>query len=471
MDSLRITYGPEHTRKISILWNGIVPVKKKTFAGNFYELEEDAAGNKRHLWYIPGPDGEVAIFVKQNSGAITPYYIHKDYQGSYQTITDGSGNIATFNSVQQVYSFDPWGRRRNAVNWSYTGVPTSFLFDRGYTGHEHLDKFGLINMNGRVFDPALAHFLSPDNFVQAPGNTQSFNRYGYCLNNPLLYTDPTGNTWWSHLTGWSDEHNIGETILGFTTPNAGFSLISSAFKGNWDITMNGSAFNNSSRIFGGLFQADQTQAGWGWQIVSRFTWESPQTALGYSFANLANNFGNVDAVDYYAGATVLRHQNSIGGAFTLGSYIQGGPDIRADPSERYFQHEYGHVLQSRKFGLAYISSCAIPSLVSAMMDDGTSTSKWNHNYSSIEQDANKRALDYWRKRDPDYNDWKFYDNPILKNKSSINISWMDYILPPAAAYFTSYAQWFENAISNGNRDYINEYGLIYSNSDYDNYFK
>jgi len=51
-------------------------------------------------------------------------------------------------------------------------------------------------MNGRVFDPATAHFLSPDNYVQAPGFTQSYNRYAYCLNNPLKYTDPSGNKWW-----------------------------------------------------------------------------------------------------------------------------------------------------------------------------------------------------------------------------------------------------------------------------------
>lgn len=61
-----------------------------------------------------------------------------------------------------------------------------------FTGHEHLFDFGLINMNGRVYDPFMSTFLSPDNYIQAPDNSQNFNRYAYCLNNPLKYTDPSG---------------------------------------------------------------------------------------------------------------------------------------------------------------------------------------------------------------------------------------------------------------------------------------
>ncbi|HML85994.1 MAG TPA: RHS repeat-associated core domain-containing protein [Bacteroidales bacterium] len=65
--------------------------------------------------------------------------------------------------------------------------------DRGFTFHEHLYPFTLINMNGRVYDPLVGRFLSPDNYVQQPTNSQNFNRYSYCINNPLKYTDKTGN--------------------------------------------------------------------------------------------------------------------------------------------------------------------------------------------------------------------------------------------------------------------------------------
>ena len=88
-------------------------------------------------------------------------------------------------------------RLRNPTTWSgsFTGTPK---FDRGFTGHEHLWHFGLINMNGRMYDPVMCCFLSVDSYVQDPESPQNFNRYAYCLNNPLKYTDPDGE--WVHGT-------------------------------------------------------------------------------------------------------------------------------------------------------------------------------------------------------------------------------------------------------------------------------
>ena len=47
-------------------------------------------------------------------------------------------------------------------------------------------------MNGRVYDAKLGRFASVDPHIQAAGNSQSYNRYTYVLNNPLKYTDPSG---------------------------------------------------------------------------------------------------------------------------------------------------------------------------------------------------------------------------------------------------------------------------------------
>jgi RHS repeat-associated protein len=55
-----------------------------------------------------------------------------------------------------------------------------------------LDAFGVIDMNGRVYDPFTALFMSPDPYVQSPSDWLNYNRYSYCLNNPFKYTDPSG---------------------------------------------------------------------------------------------------------------------------------------------------------------------------------------------------------------------------------------------------------------------------------------
>ena len=113
------------------------------------------------------------------------YFILKDHLGSWTTITDADG------VVEQELSFDAWGNLRDPETWSgpFTGTP---LFDRGFTGHEHLYGFGLVNMNGRCYDPLTSSFLSVDAYVQDPTSAQSFNRYAYCMHNPLKYVDPTG---------------------------------------------------------------------------------------------------------------------------------------------------------------------------------------------------------------------------------------------------------------------------------------
>ena len=98
---------------------------------------------------------------------------------------DAAGNrIATADGLLVAeYSYDAWGRLRN---------PQTLFLGRGFTGHEHLSWFGLINMNARLYDPVIGRFLSPDPYVQMPDFTQNFNRYSYGLNNPFVYIDENG---------------------------------------------------------------------------------------------------------------------------------------------------------------------------------------------------------------------------------------------------------------------------------------
>lgn len=106
----------------------------------------------------------------------------------YQAVTDHLGSIIAVydKSQRKVFeaSYDAWGKQTVTLD--------EIDLHHGYTGHEMLFRSGLIHMDGRVYDPAIGRFLSPDNYVQLPENSQSFNRYSYCINNPLKYTDPSG---------------------------------------------------------------------------------------------------------------------------------------------------------------------------------------------------------------------------------------------------------------------------------------
>lgn len=188
---LKLTYGPEMQRKKTELIFNKKVTKTKYFIGNSYEIEYKN-NEIRELNYIFGPDGLIGIYTITDKKEEKMYYIHTDHLGSWKSITDESGLVV------EKMDYDPWGRRRDPQTWQYT-TDREYLFDRGFTGHEMLDEFELINMNGRIYDPLLGTFISADNFVQSPDNSQSFNRYGYCFNNPLVFTDPSG--YWS---GWDD---------------------------------------------------------------------------------------------------------------------------------------------------------------------------------------------------------------------------------------------------------------------------
>jgi RHS repeat-associated protein len=124
---------------------------------------------------------------------------------------DNPGTITHLKSSSETleYSFDAFGRRRNKYTWDYSATTDNSLFiNRGFTGHEYLEQFGLYNMNGRLYDPLIGRFLSPDKYVQAPYFSQDFNRYGYCLNNPLKYTDPSGDFLLSLLLLTDDGYDL-----------------------------------------------------------------------------------------------------------------------------------------------------------------------------------------------------------------------------------------------------------------------
>ncbi|WP_213277795.1 RHS repeat-associated core domain-containing protein [Chryseobacterium indologenes] len=172
--------------------------------GSFEVVKNNINGKEKHIIYIEGnPYESNIVFLKnfdEDKGSFK--FLHKDYLGSILAISDEAGKM-----LEQRH-FDAWG------NLTHLQIGNSnlaagkadiamllnnsegMLIERGYTGHEHFMEVGIIHMNGRLYDPLLRRFLNADENIQAPFNTQIYNRYGYVMNNPLIYNDPNGEFVW-----------------------------------------------------------------------------------------------------------------------------------------------------------------------------------------------------------------------------------------------------------------------------------
>lgn len=162
--------------------DGSMEIKRKTTTPSSVEF----------VTYIGGDAYTAPVIFKDNGITQDFFYLHRDYQGTIVGITNSTGVIV------EKRLFDVWGSLiKFANNSGVTTVPTTssgLFLDRGYTGHEHLLGVGLINMNGRIYDPKFHKFLQPDNNLQDPFNTQNYNRYAYGMNNPTKYADPSGES-------------------------------------------------------------------------------------------------------------------------------------------------------------------------------------------------------------------------------------------------------------------------------------
>lgn len=218
------SYDANYQRKSTQLLQNGVPTETREYYGDWERITNTAAQTDYVVNYIGGGDGICALSVIDISGCnitgpitvtITPatrsapsyvtinnncqvtpviYYVYKDHLGSFLTITDDQGNI------QGQQSFDAWGRMRNPADWSYNLTNTNYTpmpswMTRGFTGQEQLPLFNLINLNARLYDPIMGRMLGPDENIQDPNFTQDYNSYTYARNNPLKYTDPSGNVY------------------------------------------------------------------------------------------------------------------------------------------------------------------------------------------------------------------------------------------------------------------------------------
>ena len=235
MTDLEYYFGTDNSRWHAEYYKGNNVYRTIDYGDGYDKVTEN--DTIREFWYI----GDDILLYRENGGTLKAFYMLTDNVGSIVGIYDIDGK-ELFRA-----DYDPWGVmtvRRNDIG-----------FIRGYTGHEMLREFNLINMNGRVYDPQTCRFLSPDNYVQEPDNSQSFNRYSYCLNNPLKYNDPSGEY------ALLDDAIV--AILGGTV-----NLVANVMEGNihgnvWSCVGKGAAAFVSGAIagIGGIYPE---AGGWAW---------------------------------------------------------------------------------------------------------------------------------------------------------------------------------------------------------------
>ena len=100
-------------------------------------------------------------------------FLHQDHLGSNVLATDSNSE-----PLGKALSYFPYGKtisnQQLAIN--------NYLF----TGQEQDPEIDLYNYNARLYNPKTGVFISAD-------TVQGLNRYAYAANNPMMFTDPSGN--------------------------------------------------------------------------------------------------------------------------------------------------------------------------------------------------------------------------------------------------------------------------------------
>jgi len=166
------------------LWKRVdqSPTNVQVWIGNTYEEK----GGKT-LFHVFADGQQVCTFETNSAlygGSDTnrvAYYYHEDNLNSSSALSDSSHNQI------EVNAYYPFGRTLTA------SPQASFQVSRRFTGQVFDGETGLYYYNFRYYDPELGRFIQADDRIPDFGNPQSYNRYSYCVNNPLRYTDPSGH--------------------------------------------------------------------------------------------------------------------------------------------------------------------------------------------------------------------------------------------------------------------------------------
>jgi len=222
-------------------------ISPRTDTGYHYEQVIEN-GVTKHRHYIYGGTGMIAVHEETDDATPEKYnYFFKDHIGSIEVVVEAIGDGSA--SCKGRYKFDEFGKQtRTDCGGTSIFVESFSLTHHGFTGHEHLEDLGVIHMNGRTYDADLGRMMQADPFIQAPGYSQSYNRYSYAWNNPLSMTDPSG--YFSLGDVW-DAINDNSDIVGAVLIITGVVIICAGSSG---VGCSG-AISGGAKLYGSIFIA------------------------------------------------------------------------------------------------------------------------------------------------------------------------------------------------------------------------
>ena len=113
-------------------------------------------------------------------------YIYLRYaNGDIYGIINMSGKLVG------VYHYDAFGAILNENSLTDIAIKNPFR----YKGYYYDDETQLFYCNSRYYSPELCRFISPDSIEYLdPESINGLNLYCYCMNNPIMYADPSGHS-------------------------------------------------------------------------------------------------------------------------------------------------------------------------------------------------------------------------------------------------------------------------------------
>jgi len=173
----QFVYGPEHQRARQNRSDGTA-----LYYAGAMEVEVKAGVTTLKTYWPTG----LGVEIDKTGVATELLWTHTDRLGSVIGLTNSAGTF------KEKLAYDAWGKRRTTDGTSTPDTLDGQADNKGFTGHEMLDNIDMVHMNGRIYEPNIARFVSADPIIQDPEHSQSYNRYSYVWNNPTNLTDPTG---------------------------------------------------------------------------------------------------------------------------------------------------------------------------------------------------------------------------------------------------------------------------------------